>query len=67
MDLERVRRLVALEWARKILQSADFSAMQTFTEEQNWAFMVAEQSYCDGLISYFELWDMCPKIPLPRE
>ena len=67
MDLEKVRRLVALEWAKKILQSADFSSMQTFSEEQEWAWMVVESSYYDGLITYGQLWDMCPKIPIPRE
>lgn len=66
--LQRIKRLVAIELARKILASADFSlGLELLTEEQQDAYLFVEGLYYDGRLRYDELWAMCPKNPLPPE
>lgn len=65
-ELERIKRAVALELARKTLSRADWSrGYESLTEEQRAAYDWLEALYFDGEISYGQLWALCPRNPLP--
>lgn len=66
-ELERLKRAVAIELARKALESADWSrGYESLTENQRSAYDWLESLYYDGEITYRELWALCPRYPLPN-
>lgn len=67
VEFEKLKRDVALEMCRIALSTADFSlGMDLLTEEQHHWYCWLEALYYDGEITYGQLWERCPKIPLPR-
>lgn len=67
-ELEILRREVALELARKALETADFSCgLDRLTADQLDVYDWLEMLYYDGEISYGQLWALCPSNPLPSK
>jgi hypothetical protein len=65
-ELEKLKREVALELARKTMENADWSrGYESLTEEQKSAYDWLESLFYDGEITYGQLWKMCPRYPLP--
>ena len=65
-ELERLKRAVALELARKAMSTADWSCgYKSLTEEQRAVYDWLEALYYDNEITYGQLWSLCPHYPLP--
>ena len=67
-DLAVIGFEAGLELARKTLSTADFSqGLELLTDEQREVYYWIEMLYYDGEITYKQLWDLCPRNPLPKE